>query len=177
MTKFVSNEIVDEPSTLEQLFDMSLLPRRAQVGDVAHLPDALNEEIAKAWRAQCFGAARDHHGFNEWRLQRSWSIERLISGEVRVRDDQGRARALIVETWRDADPVMVLLPRYYVNLEQTDAGQIRAAAFDRQVQARIRMSAPLWAGSSAAACAELRADYEAWLEEIRPGHADPFLYW
>ncbi|VVD70874.1 hypothetical protein [Pandoraea anhela] len=177
MTEALSKEIVDEPSMPERLFDVSQLPRRVQIGDVTHAPDAFNEAIARAWRAQCFGPAREHHGFNDWRLQRSWSVERLISGEVRVSDDQGRTRALIVETWRGADPVMVMLPRYYVNLEQTDAGEIRAVAFDRHIPARIRLSAPLWPRSSAAACAELRADYEAWLEEIRPNHADPFLYW
>lgn len=177
MANFSCKEVVDEPAMDGQLFEVSLLPRRVQIGDEVHAPDALNESIARAWRAQCLGPSRERAGANEWRLQRSWTIERLISGEVRVTDDLARVRAFIIEKSFHDDPVLVLLPRYYVNLEVLEAGQIRASAFDRRVPARVRVSEALPPQASAAALADLRADYEAWLEEIRPNYSDPFLYW
>lgn len=168
---------VDEVIDATQIFDVTPLPCITLVGEKRSRPDVMDEAIAINWRAQCFGPARDMHGFNDWRLQATWSVERLISGEVHVRDDSGRTRALIVQKAYRDDPVLVLLPRYYVNLESIETGQIRAAGFDRSTGNRIRVSPPIPPGSSAAAAAQLRAEYESWLEEIRPGHADPFLYW
>lgn len=154
------------------------LPRVARIGFDVLRRDAHIDRIRKAWnvgRVDIF-AERDCAEFS---FPPGWRIAAPLAGSAcsRLVDPNSNERALVTPRPALGEPsILVLLPRYFTVLEHNEQDQVRVAAIDRVGMRPIRVTA--WhEPADHATLTEKLGEYEDWLDSVKPGRTNPFMYW
>jgi hypothetical protein len=119
--------------------------------------------------------------YSDYRLPDGWHVRVPLKSAMReLVDGAGNVRAHIIDRSRiDYGSVLQILPRYYVSIESDDAvwaDRMRVSVVDRVGSRRIRVSR--WVPTDQVDVrASIEAEFTVWLDEIRPGHRDPFAHW
>lgn len=152
------------------------LPRVARIRDDVLRPDQHFDAIVKAWRIQHIHISDQLDCWAAFRFPRGWRIAAPVgdSPSRTLVDPAGNVRAHIASVHRE--PVLVCVARYYTSIEHDETEHVRIVAIDRVGKRYMRVS-PWCHPQRSSEITQTVADYEAWLDELRPGYRDPFRYW
>ena len=158
---------------IEVLFDMTPLPRVAQIGDRVLSRDTHIPQLCEEWRIERYRLNR-RDTFGEFKLLPGWRSAFSLNGFTsELLDADGNTRARIVTPEFDR-AVLLILPRYHATVEHDETERMRAVVIDRVGRRKIRTG--LWRSSGSSVQIDL-ALFNGWLDGTSPAHRNPFAYW
>jgi hypothetical protein len=162
----------------------------AAPGNVISLPRVAVIQGQKLGRNEYFGRVRDawgcrpvnDHGaghYADFAFPAGWHLRRgeFVHQPAELVDAMGDVRAEIVGPEEIfGDPMLVLMPRYYVSTGYALDDSIRVVAIDRRSNRVLRQTE--WVSPNELEYIERQIRvYEAWLNVLKPRHRDPLSYW